>query len=271
MTTYEATTGSIVHVELLSRDHPGTRGLLESTFGWEFDRDEEQEYLMWWAPNPPGGGLVDETTWPDAPASTVLYVRVDDVDATRTAIVDAGGELVVDEVEVPGMGVFVVFRDPGGVVNAAREDRFEGEPPEGGWPAFTDDPSPGSVAHFELYSEDPGATEAFYARVFDWTFESVDEGGYTMASPPTPPFGGLMAATEEWPAGTLLYLQVPGAEAACADVEAAGGRVLRNPFVVDEWGTMAVFETPGGTTLAVWESSGGDEVEGAAADSRRAT
>ncbi len=265
MTTYEPTSGSIVHVELTSEDVEASRTFFEETFGWEIEVDEEMDYTLWRPPNPPGGGIMapdasdsdDQAGTPFEQPPTMFYVDVEDLAATREAIVEAGGEVLLEEMEVPEMGVFTVFREPGGVVEAAWETLYEGDPSEdeemAAWFRFTDDPEPGSVTHFEFYSDDPDATRAFHEAVFDWEFESVGDGGYTMVRPPTPPYGGVMEATEEMPVGTVLYLLVEDAGAARRTIEDAGGSILREPFEVEGWGTMAVFEAPGGVVLALWE------------------
>ena len=254
MTTYEPTSGSIVHVELTPDDPDATRAFLEDTFGWSFEAMPEMNYVSFRAPNPPNGGLMLELEeGPYSPPPVVFYVNVEDLEATNEAITEACGELLVASMEVPEMGLFSVFADPGGVVGAAWEDTYEGEPPEGGWPRFTDEPAPGSITHVELYSEDPAATRAFYEDVVGWAFEET--GGYTMARPPTPPAGGIMPAGEPMPIGTLCYLLVEDATETMAAVEAAGGTVVREPFDVEGWGTMAVFGAPGGLTFALWESA----------------
>lgn len=258
MTTYEPTHGSIVHVELYSDDVGATEGFYETSFGWTVELVEDTEemtYRMWRAPNPPNGGLMPRDERPvDAP-TTLLYIDVDDLADAQAAITEAGGELLVEETPVPEMGAFAVFRDPGGVVEAVWEERYEGEVPEGGFPLPTDDPDPGSIVHIELYSDDVGATQAFHESVFGWTFETLGEGAYTMARPPTPPYGGVMEASAEMPAGALAYLLVDDAEETAAAIRDAGGRILREPFVVEGWGTMAVFEAPGGIVQALWESA----------------
>ncbi len=268
MTDYESTHGSIVHVEFYSDDVEASQGFYENAFGWTFEPAEGQDYTMWRAPNPPNGGLLarDAVEFPAPP--TLFYVQVDDLAAAQAAIAEAGGELLVEEMEVPEMGVFAVFRDPGGVVAAAWEDRYEGEPPEGGFPRFTDEPDPGSIVHFELYTDDPAATQALDEAVFDWQFEAVGAGGYPMAEPPTPPFGGIMEASEEMPVGPLAYLLVDDAADAVQTIRGAGGRVVRAPFDIEGWGTMAVFEAPGGVVQAVWEAAAGRTESPAAASSR---
>ena len=48
----------------------------------------------------------------------VLYIAVDDLAAYWKKVVDAGGEIHVEEQQVPGLGSFCLFTDP--------EDRMMG-------------------------------------------------------------------------------------------------------------------------------------------------
>lgn len=255
MTTYEPTHGSIVHVELYSEDVDATRAFYGDVFGWTFEDVDGMDYTMFRAPSPPHGGLLAREDGDYRPPPTLVYLNADDLDGTRGAIEDAGGDLTVAEVEVAAEGAFAVFEAPGGVVQAAWEDRSGGEPTEGG--RLTDEPALGSLVHVELYSGDPGATRSFYEAVFGWTFEDVGDGAYTIARPPTPPNGGLLPAGDQMPPGTLTYLLVEDVAGTCESVAAAGGDVVREPFDVGGWGTMAVFEAPGGVLQALWESQDG--------------
>ena len=254
MTTSDPTHGSIVHIELYTDDKDATRAFYGKVFGWSFEDVPGMDYTMWRAPNPPNGGLMERQEGPFQPPPTMVYLNVDDLGATREKIQAAGGEVLVEEIEVPEMGLFCVFKAPGGVVQAAWEDTYEGEPPEGGWPKFTDEGQPGSYCHVELYSADPEATQAFYSEVFDWQFDQAEEIEYIFTKPPTPPYGGLLQAGEHMPPGTLPYLLVTSAEETCQAVEAAGGQVLREPFDVEGHGRMAVFQAPGGIVQALWEA-----------------
>lgn len=267
MTESEPTHGSIVHIEFYSDDLEATQAFYETVFGWSFETVEGMDYLMWRAPNPPSGGLLAPEGMPGTPPSTLIYINVDELDETMEALTDNDAELLTDEMEVPKMGVFTLFQDPGGMVEAAWEDRYEGEPPEEGWPLLTDEPDLGSIVHIEFYTENAEATESLHEAVFDWEFEHMEDDDYTLAQPPTPPFGGVMEANEEMPAGTLVYLLVGDAEESCATIEAEGGQVLREPFEIEGWGTMAVFEAPGGIVQAVWEPV--EEMEERAGESSR--
>lgn len=256
MTTYETTHGSIIHIELNTDDPDATEAFYEETFGWKFQSVEElPEYTSWQAPSPPNGGLMAPQNGEFTPPSTLFYINVENLAETREAIVEAGGELLGEEMDVPEMGIFALFRDPGGVVEGVWEDQYEGAPPEGGWPKFTDEPELGSVVHFELYTEDPEATQAFHEEVFGWRFETIEDGEYVMAYPPTPPYGGVMEASDEMPAGTVPYILVSSAAETSEEIPDNGGEVLREPFDIKGWGTMAVFEAPGAIVHALWEAA----------------
>jgi predicted enzyme related to lactoylglutathione lyase len=45
-----------------------------------------------------------------------IYIDVNDLDAYGKKITDAGGKLIVEKQQVPGMGSFSLFADPDGRV-----------------------------------------------------------------------------------------------------------------------------------------------------------
>jgi len=112
----------------------------------------------------------------------------------------------------------------------------------------------GSIVHIEHNTDEIDATREFFGEAFGCEFEAA-EGDYTMIRLPTSPYGGVMAANEEMPGGTLTYVPVESAADACEMVEAAGGAVLREPFDIEGRGTMGVFEAPGGIVQALWEAA----------------
>lgn len=52
------------------------------------------------------------------PAQWLVYITVEDVDASATRVVELGGELVVEPYDMGGHGRMCVIRDPGGAVAA---------------------------------------------------------------------------------------------------------------------------------------------------------
>jgi predicted enzyme related to lactoylglutathione lyase len=61
------------------------------------------------------GGIMKPQAGP-WPSKLALYIDVDDLDAFAEKIREAGGKIVVDKVDVPGVGQLSLFEDPEGRV-----------------------------------------------------------------------------------------------------------------------------------------------------------
>jgi predicted enzyme related to lactoylglutathione lyase len=115
---------------------------------------------------------------------------------------------------------------------------------------------PGSPIWVDLTSPDVAASTKFYGGLFGWEAEDLGEqaGHYHMfrkdgkmvaaASPPMDP--------TQHPAWTT-YVATPDAAATAAKVREAGGKVVMEPMVVMDAGSMAVFQDPTGAYFAVWQ------------------
>ena len=107
----------VVHWELWSKDPAKVSEFYTNVFGWTIRHIPEMDYRLAEAGGPGGigGGIMkpQEGPWP---GNMAFYIDVDDVAAYRTRILQAGGTIVVEEMEVPGMGKFSLFADPDGRV-----------------------------------------------------------------------------------------------------------------------------------------------------------
>ena len=116
----DPTPGSVVHVELASKDPAATRKFMDAVFGWKFKKEEMgdgPEYWTFVAGNGPGGG-VTEPMGPSAAPGTLNYVLVDSVDAAVKKISSHGGKILMPKSEIPKVGWFAVYEAPGGIVQA---------------------------------------------------------------------------------------------------------------------------------------------------------
>ncbi|BDI21275.1 VOC family protein [Herbiconiux sp. L3-i23] len=94
------------------------------------------------------------------------------------------------------------------------------------------------VVHFEITGRDPDALRSFYARVFDWDFDTAspvapevsDEGRYgfieTGEEGGIP--GGVGGGAEHEPRA-IFYVSVDDVAAALADAVDAGGTAVMGP------------------------------------------
>ena len=106
----------VVHWEFWSKD-PAAAEFYAEVFGWNIRHIPEMNYRMVHTESEDGidGGIMqpDEGPWP---AQLAFYISVDDIAEYQDRITAAGGTLVVEEQEVPGMGWFSLFADPEGRV-----------------------------------------------------------------------------------------------------------------------------------------------------------
>ncbi len=107
---------------------------------------------------------------------------------------------------------------------------------------------------------DPEAAVAFYSDLFGWDFQDAmppgSAGKYFIARRR----GGDVAAVGSQPEGgppTAVwntYIWVESADEAASKVQAAGERVVTDPFDVMDAGRMAVFTDPEGAAFCVWQA-----------------
>jgi predicted enzyme related to lactoylglutathione lyase len=109
---------------------------------------------------------------------------------------------------------------------------------------------------YELMTSDPSAAKAFYAAVVGWEPQDLGgpHAGYTILNAGGRAVGGMMRLPEEAcekgaTPGWMGYVRVDDTDAAASALEAAGGRVLRDPADIPEVGRFAVVADPGGAAF----------------------
>lgn len=107
----------VVHFEFWSPDPAKVSSFYEKTFGWKIQHIPQMDYRLVDTGGQGGinGGIMKpkEGPWP---SNLSLYIDVDDVAAYVKKIRDAGGKIIVENQEVPGVGTFALFSDPDGRV-----------------------------------------------------------------------------------------------------------------------------------------------------------
>ena len=112
----------VVHWELMSKDPARVSEFYAKIFGWKVTHHPEINYRLVETgakgamPGINGGILQPDREGP-WPGNQLFYVAVDDLAAYRKKIVAAGGQIHVEEQEVPGMGWLSLFTDPEGRMN----------------------------------------------------------------------------------------------------------------------------------------------------------
>ena len=106
----------VVHWELLSKDPAKLSAFYEKIFGWKIKHMPELNYRIVETGAEAGinGGIIKPDRPEPWPGNMTVYINVDDLAAYRKRIVAAGGKILIEEQEVPGMGRLTLFTDPDG-------------------------------------------------------------------------------------------------------------------------------------------------------------
>ncbi len=111
-----------------------------------------------------------------------------------------------------------------------------------------------TIIHIEIPATDRQANAAFYQKVFGWTFTHSDEPmPYTMSDTPNVGIGMPDTGDNYKPGDVLVYISSEDVAADLDAIEAAGGKRVRGPFMVGDFGEMALFTDPTGNLLALWK------------------
>ena len=114
----------------------------------------------------------------------------------------------------------------------------------------------GKVSYVELPAKDIAATKAFFKQIFGWSFEDFGSD-YTAFSDQGVNGGFFKAdlASSTKTGGALIVFYSKDLEATQADIEAAGGVIVK-PIFSFPGGRRFHFTEPSGNELAVWSDLG---------------
>ena len=128
----------VVHFEMPYKDAKRVVDFYSKAFGWKMNKmgpemggyvvaetAETDENRMVKTPGTINGGFYDLSVSPTSTTPSVV-ISVDDVKTAMADIKAAGGEILGEPQEIPGIGIWVVFKDPEGnrvsILEAKRKD-----------------------------------------------------------------------------------------------------------------------------------------------------
>ena len=105
----------VVHWEFWSDDPEKVSEFYEKVFDWEIRHIPEMDYRMvdTGSSGGIGGGIMKpkQGAWS---AKLAFYIDVDDLDAYAAKVVEHGGKMLVDKMDVPNVGQLSLFEDTDG-------------------------------------------------------------------------------------------------------------------------------------------------------------
>lgn len=242
--------GTPCWVDLASMDIDASVSFYEDLLGWNMEEPggpETQGYRRATFEGDDVAALMPAMQ-PGQPQMWNTYISVADVGETAAKVTAAGGNVILEPMDVMDLGKTAFFTDSSGAAFGVWEPgTFAGAARVNG---------PGALTWNELGTRDVEGAKAFYGAVFgweadewelphvdgapgpatyvDWQLDGKDVGGMMDIS-------GMLPA--EVPAHWLVYFGVPDTDAAVEKVKAAGGDVRFGPVDIPA-GRFAVVTEP---------------------------
>lgn len=257
--------------DLATPDADESAAFYERLFGWETKEgaggaEETGGYRMFVKDGKQVAGLMPIHA-EGQPPSWNTYISVSDADEIARKVQEAGGQMMVEPMDVMDQGRMAFFTDPTGAalgVWQAKEHKGADVVSE-----------PGTTAWHQVNTRDPEKAGDFYRAVFGWDSERLDTGGasYWEWQLDGKSVGGMFQMgddfPEELPAHWIVYFAVEDADAATEAAKEAGARVRAEPFD-NEAGRFAILTDPHGAAFAVIDQGGGSVAgEGGESESER--
>ncbi len=245
-------TGRFCWHELVSTDIEKALRFYESLLGWTstaMPMSEGMTYYILKNGDKQVGGAMKSP--PNVPSGWLVYVAVDDCDASAKKITELGGQVMLQPTTVPDMLRFACGMDTQGAAFGI----MQGLGPQ---PPLSETPLPGTFVWDELYVKDQSAAAKFYGALFGWTGK-VGEGDpmkYWHWLNGGKDIGGMLTLEQpNVPPHWLGYVAVSDVEGATKKTAELGGEVLMDSMDVPKVGKFSIVQDPTGAAFALFRSS----------------
>ena len=242
--------GTPCWVDLGVDDIGRARAFYGGLFGWDIQPGppEAVGYAICLLDGRPAAGIGPKMGPAEIPSVWATYLAADSADETAGKIRAAGGELIMEPMDVMDVGRMAIAADPAGAafgIWQARAHTGVGVANE-----------PGSLCWNENMSRDFEGNKAFYRAVFGYDYDDMSGDGFSYAALKVGDriaggIGGLGAdVPAEVPAHWSVYFAVADTDAAIATATGLGGSVVR-PAWDSPYGKMAVVSDDQGAPFSL--------------------
>ena len=241
--------GTPCWIDLSVNDIPKAMAFYQGLFGWDIQQGgpEVGGYAMALLDGKAAAGIGPKMM-PDAPSAWTTYLATTDADATAAKIKGAGGQILMDPMDVMDVGRMAVATD----VTGAAFGIWQARSHSGAQIAN----APGAQAWNEQFSRDFEGAKAFYAAVFGYSFGdmSTAEFSYATLLLGGREVGGIGAYPADTPASQPAvwgtYFGTADTDASVAAVIQRGGSVVR-PASDSPYGRLATVADDQGSIFSL--------------------
>ncbi|MDO5066644.1 MAG: VOC family protein [Propionibacteriaceae bacterium] len=248
--TMKAVLGQPCWVELYASAPESSVQFYRELFGWSIqmlDADCALSHLisageqMVGSIEPLAEGPVPSEGW-------VVCLWTTDLDALAERVAPAGGQVIVEPVQVDESTRYALVQDPEGNLVGVLEDlNFTPAAPAAGLPVW-----------YDVLSRDLEGSREFHQEVFGWQTHPMPDVPYLTLGQGDGAVCGIGDAVvfggDEARTGWQVYFAVENADEAAARATRLGGTVLSAPADTP-WGRMATVKDPQGAVFVLYQLS----------------
>ncbi|MEK6278551.1 MAG: VOC family protein [Actinomycetota bacterium] len=238
-------------VDLSSPDLAASKEFYGGLFGWDHaeagDPAQTGGYGFFTKDGKQVAGVMQQESGPPAWTS---YISIDDVDGVAARASEAGGQVMMEPMDVLDAGRMAIIIDPSGAVLGVWQ------PGEHHGAQLVNEP--GGLSWNEHTSRDPEKAQDFYGQLFGWAFNKLDDSQVDYwtfhLDGAAGPVGGMIRMTEQWPAEVpahwAVYFACEDTDATVEKAKQSGGGVTVEALDSPP-GRIAGLSDPHGTTFSV--------------------
>ena len=104
----------ICHIEFPAKDQAKAGAFYQALFGWQLENYPQMDYVVFEPGEGPGGGFPRIDGTGVKAGEVVVYVEVEDLEASLEQAKVLGGELMLPRMPIDDKSWIAIFRDPSG-------------------------------------------------------------------------------------------------------------------------------------------------------------
>jgi len=250
--------GSFCWIELGSTDHVAAKSFYNALFGWtpnDMPMGPSGVYTIFRLDGrdaAAGYTLSPEQIAQHVPPHWVLYVLVENVDASAAKVTQLGGKTIMPPFDVFDAGRMSVIQDPTGAYFCL----WQANRNKGTGIAHVH----GTLCWADLNTTDPKRASDFYSGLFGWQFAKGenDDSGYLHIKNGEHFIGGMPPAKHLQPgvpSHWLAYFQVDDVDGTANKAKEMGGRLYLPPMSMEGVGRFSIIADPQGAAFAIFKSA----------------
>ncbi|TLQ42244.1 VOC family protein [Streptomyces marianii] len=251
----DAPEGTPIWADAMFSDLEGAKAFYGEVLGWTFGESSSEygNYTQAYADGKAVAAVVPPMPGQEGHSQWCLYLASPDAAATAGKIRQNGGTVLMEPMQVGDFGTMCLAQDPSGVAFGVWQP--------GTHKGFEATNVPGSFCWAEVFTREPGKSDAFFPAVFGYGVKAVADPGmdFKVFDLGRDPVLGRMSMTdEEFPPEVPSYVQVywtvADCDAAVEKVQELGGRLVFGPMSMP-FGRFAAVIDPQGAPFAVIDTT----------------